>query len=147
MARQLPKRTHASITQLCAEGDQLFESGQAAAALEKYREAWALIPDDKIQWEASTWVLSAAGEVYFQTNDYATSLNRFERAIQGPGGLGNPYIHLRLGELYYEMGNRDASADELARAYMGAGSGIFEKEDPKYFAFLKTRLNPPPDGW
>jgi hypothetical protein len=44
------------------------------------------------------------------------------------------FLHLRLG------------ADELARAYMGAGADIFDGAG-KYFAFLKSRLQAPPDGW
>ena len=45
------------------------------------------------------------------------------------------------------MGNLDRSADELARAYMGAGTSIFANEDAKYSAFLKTRLQEPEGGW
>ena len=44
------------------------------------------------------------------------------------------------------QGAIDMTADELARAYMGAGVDIFDGAD-KYFAFLKTRLQPPPNGW
>ena len=36
-------------------------------------------------------------------------------------------------------------ANELIRAYMGAGREIFDDED-KYFAFLKPRLEPPSGG-
>ena len=44
------------------------------------------------------------------------------------------------------MGGRCA-ADELARAYMGAGTEIFENDDPKYLEFLKTKLKSLDDGW
>ena len=143
----MPKRDYTSIKRLCAEGDELLEAGDHTSALGKYREAWEYVPSDKVNWEASTWILSSAGEVYFRMRDFPTALNRYERAVQCPGGIGNPYIHLRLGQLYYETGNHDASADELARAYMGAGKSIFDEDDPKYLDFLKTRLKPPTDGW
>jgi tetratricopeptide (TPR) repeat protein len=45
----------------------------------------------------------------------------FFNAVQCPQGLGNPYIDLRLGQMYYEEEQFDKAADELARAYMGAG--------------------------
>lgn len=67
-------------------------------------------------------------------------------AMQCPAAIGNPFLHLRLGQCQFELGNLDRAADELARAYMGAGADIFEGAD-KYFAFLKTRLQPPPGGW
>ena len=54
-------------------------------------------------------------------------------------GLGNPYVHLRLGQAYFELGNFDKSADELSRAYMGAGMDIFMEDDGKYLEFLETR--------
>jgi len=63
-----------------------------------------------------------------------------------PDAIGNPFLHLRLGQCQFELGELDRAADELARAYMGAGAKIFEGGD-KYFSFLKTRLEPPPGGW
>ena len=60
-------------------------------------------------------------------------------ALTCPGGLGNPFIHMRLGQLAYDAGELDAAADELMRAYMGAGDAIFENEDRKYLTFLGTR--------
>ena len=61
-------------------------------------------------------------------------------AIQCPTGLGNPYIHFRLGQTYFENGIMDKAADELTRAYMGAGLEIFMEDDPKYLAFLETKI-------
>ena len=60
--------------------------------------------------------------------------------------IGNPFLHLRLGQCHFELGNLDGAADELARAYMSAGDEIFVGAD-KYFAFLKTRLEAPPGEW
>lgn len=57
-----------------------------------------------------------------------------------PDGIGNPFLHLRLGQVLFDQGDQDAAADELARAYMGAGPEIFDHEEPRYFAFLSTRM-------
>ena len=64
-----------------------------------------------------------------------------------PGAIGNPFIHMRLGQSQFELGNMDRAADELARAYLQEGLAIFEDEDPKYVAFIKSKLKPPPGGW
>jgi hypothetical protein len=61
--------------------------------------------------------------------------------VQCPKGLGNPYIHSRLGQLYLEQNNVDKAADELTRAYMGGGIDIFMEDDPKYLEFLETRIS------
>lgn len=56
-----------------------------------------------------------------------------------PDALGNPFLHLRLGQAQLNLGNEDRAADELMRAYMGGGPEVFEIEDGRYLAFLKTR--------
>jgi hypothetical protein len=53
--------------------------------------------------------------------------------------IGNPFLHLRLGQCQFELGALDGAADELMRAYMGAGSDIFKDQDPKYLRFLQSR--------
>ena len=67
-------------------------------------------------------------------------MQAFQKAIASPDGLGNPYIHLKLGECQFEMGNFEKAANELTRAYMSEGPEIFEGEDQKYFEFLSTRI-------
>ncbi len=64
-----------------------------------------------------------------------------------PDAIGNPFIHLRLGQCQYELGNEEQAADELARAYMVAGDEIFDTDDPKYLEFIKSKIQPPPGGW
>jgi tetratricopeptide (TPR) repeat protein len=143
---KLPKKVHEAITRLCAEGDELAKAGDARAAYDKYVEAWELVPEDKENWEASTWILSAVGEIQFRRKKFENSLDSFLRAVQCPNGLGNPYIHLRIGQAQFELGNLQGAGDNLTRAYMGAGEEIFKDEDPKYLAYLRTILRPPATG-
>lgn len=145
--KQLSDATHEAITRLCEEGDELAERGKLLDAYNRYTEAWELLPDDKANWEASTWILGAVGELQFRNGSFSKALNSYLRAVQCPNGLGNPYIHLRIGQTQLELGNEDGAADNLTRAYMGGGAEIFEEDDAKYFDFLKTRLKPPPEGW
>ncbi|MEC0331788.1 hypothetical protein P4H42_19450 [Paenibacillus macerans] len=42
--------------------------------------------------------------------------------------------------MYYEQENFEKAADELTRAYMGAGMEIFMEDDPKYLEFLETNI-------
>lgn len=72
--------------------------------------------------------------------DYNRALDAFRFVIVSPDRLGNPFIHLRLGQCQFEPGHFDKAADELTRAYMGAGPDIFEGEDAKSFDFLATRI-------
>ena len=143
---ELPERTHTRVMALCERGDALAESHDFPAALDQYRAAWDLLPEPRTEWHAATWVLSAVGDANFLSGDYAAGVDNLLMAMHCPGAIGNPFLHLRLGQCQFELGNLDRAADELARAYMGAGSDIFDGEH-KYFEFLKTRLQPPPGGW
>ncbi|UDL04775.1 tetratricopeptide repeat protein [Marinobacter sp. CA1] len=137
---ELPKMVHSEVALLCKKGDELVKSGQLEEAKANYISALKLLPEDRNEWEAATWIYVAIGDVHFQMGNYEKCFRCFYNAVQCPGGLGNPYVHLRLGQMYFEQGNEDKAADELARAYMGAGMDIFMEDDPKYLEFLETKI-------
>jgi tetratricopeptide (TPR) repeat protein len=143
MAKKLPKKVGDQIDSLSEEGNRLLDAGQHEAARAKFSEAYHLVPDPKEEWEATMWLTASIGDTLFQQGAFDVALEAFQDAVQLPGGLGNPFVHLRLGELQYEAGNMDRAADELARAYMAAGRDAFEQEDPKYFALVEKVLKPP----
>jgi len=144
---ELPNDTHEAIQRLSADGDALAEGGRYPEALKKYWAAWELLPEPQTDWEAATWVLGAVGDANFLSGDYEAGRDNLSNAMQCPDAIGSPFLHLRLGQCQFELGDQDRAADELARAYMGAGHSLFEDEDPKYLMFLKTKLDPPPGGW
>ena len=136
----LPADIATRIDLLCAEGDSLAASGQAKDAFQKYSSALNLLPEPAENWEAATWILAAIGDLYFSVKKIERAAQAFGDAVRCPGGLGNPFIHLRLGQCHFEAGEMDIAADELTRAYMGGGTEIFQTEDAKYFTFLKQRI-------
>lgn len=140
----LADSVHVMITNLCEEGDALAKADDSKGALRKYHQAWHVLPEPREEWDAATWILSAIGDAHFSLRDFKNCSAAFASALQCPGGLGNPFVHLRLGESLLELGNIERAKDELTRAYMGAGADIFAAEDQKYFAFLKTVLLPMP---
>jgi tetratricopeptide (TPR) repeat protein len=123
-------------------GDSFAAQRQFEKAFSFYRDALMLVPKPAEEWEATTWILAAIGDLYFLEGKFEKSIRAFEDAVRCPGGLGNPFIHLRLGECYFELGDKERAANELTRAYMGNGREIFQKESPKYFQFLETRIKP-----
>lgn len=140
MTLQLSDAVHAEIVTLCNQGDNLVKVGDFELAKQKYISALKLLPENHQEWEAATWIYVAIGDVHFRMGNFEKAFRCFSNAVQCPGGLGNPYIHLRLGQLYYEQGGLDKAADELTRAYMGAGLDIFMEDDPKYLEFLETKI-------
>jgi len=138
-AAELDDATHAEITQLCAVGDEFAKQRQYESAVTEYNKAWKLVPDPKNNWEASTWILAAIADACFFLGKLKSARQALEYAMTCPGGLGNPFLHLRLGQVLYDLDDSDAAVNELMRAYMGAGEEIFGKEEPKYLAFLRTK--------
>lgn len=145
-APTLPDEVDADVRALAAEGDALAEAGDFRGAVARYDAAFQRLPEPRHDWEAATWLMAAIGDACF-LGGWATSARKaLEYAMHCPGGLGNPFLHLRLGQVCLDQGEPERAADELARAWMGAGPEIFAGQDPKYLAFLGTRMRLVPPG-
>ncbi|MBP6896866.1 MAG: tetratricopeptide repeat protein [Gammaproteobacteria bacterium] len=142
----LPSAIHADIKQICADGDALAEQRLYKEAIATYNKAWVLLPAPQADWESSTWILAAIGDACFLGGFFVSGSEAMEYAMRCPSGFGNPFLHLRLGQSALERGQNEVAAEHLARAYMLEGKEIFALDDPKYFAFLKTKLAPPASG-
>ncbi|BDI33500.1 hypothetical protein CCAX7_55510 [Capsulimonas corticalis] len=132
-----------SIGLICEQGNVLFDQNDFHGALVQYIKAIQAVPQPAEAWEETTWILSAIGDSYYQMQNYERAREAFTDAITCPGGLGNPFIHLRLREAQLELGNESRAKDELARAYMGGGPEIFDSEPVKYIEFLRRYMNIP----
>ena len=136
---ELPPTVMSEIERLCSEGDALAASSHFDEAVKSYNAAWEMVPEPKNDWNASTWILGAIGDACFLGGYVTSAREAFEYAMSCPDAVGNPFLHLRLGQVLLDAGEQDASADNLMRAYMGAGAEIFATEDPRYLKFLGTR--------
>jgi len=137
---ELPSNTYEQIKALCAAGDQHCEAGEHELALAEFEKALSLLPTPIERWEAAIWILTAIGDTHYSMGAFENSRNALAGAMLCPGALGNPFIHLRLGQSLYELGKHEKAMDELARAYMGAGIAIFHGEPPKYLSFLRKHM-------
>ncbi len=136
---ELPDEVYEKLESLCDQANDLMDSEDFQGALAVLKEGLELIPEPHEEWEAATWLHATMGDAHFALGSSLEALNAFEKAKKCPGGIGNPFVHLRLGQLKFDAEKLDDAADELMRAYMEAGNEIFEDEDEKYFEFLKSR--------
>jgi tetratricopeptide (TPR) repeat protein len=139
-SQQLNDTVHQQILQLSKVGDACIDHDDYPGAITNFRAAFELIPQPFEEWEASTWLLASLGEAYFFNGEYEQAHAALAKAMHVPGAIGNSLIHLRLGQVQYELGNTKRAADELLRAYMAEGEEIFDGEDDKYFDFLKKAV-------
>ena len=136
---ELPSTVHDAITHFCADGDTLAGAGKYEEAVAKYNRAWEIEPEPKSQWNASTWILAAIADAAFLGNYKGSAREALEYAMICPDAIGNPFLHLRLGQVLLDAGEHDRAANELMRAYMGAGADLFASEDERYLSFLRGR--------
>ena len=134
------------ISELSEEGDEWAEIEDYSQAVQKYEEALALLPDPVTDWTASTWLFTAIGDAWYLAEDFERAQDAFRQVMFCPGSFDNPFIHLRRGQVYFELGNLHRAENELTSAYMLAGAAIFANEDPKYFEHLKSVIRPPACG-
>ena len=138
-ALRMDPETYERIVALYAEGEGHAQAGRPGSALDRYAEAWALIPDPKERWKLSTSVISAIADCWFLAGKYDEVLRALEFGMNCPDAVGNPFLHLRLGQALLEQGQDDRAAEELMRAYEAHGEVIFAHQDPKYLALLVAR--------
>jgi tetratricopeptide (TPR) repeat protein len=136
---EMDPATYDRIVAFYEEGEKFVQEGRIGSALGKYADAWALIPDPKERWTLSTSVISAIADCWFLAGEYAEVLRALEFGMNCPGAVGNPFLHLRLGQALLEQGEEDRGEEELMRAYDAHGAKIFEHQDPKYLDFLAAR--------
>jgi tetratricopeptide (TPR) repeat protein len=141
VCRQPPLGHVDAIQRHAKAGDALAAQQRYEDAIAAYNKGWALIPEPRNEWEASTWLLAAIADAAFLGGYDGSARKALDYAMTCPGAIGNPFLHLRRGQVLLNQGNNDAAVDELMRAYMAEGEAIFAAEDPKYLAFLKQRVS------
>jgi tetratricopeptide (TPR) repeat protein len=140
---RLPVDTFAIVEAKAASAKDAMAANDFVRALDALEEALGALPEPKQQWNAAGWILVAIGECLFRQQRFKNAAMALQDSIICPGALGNPWVHLRLGQARFELNEMDRAADELTRAYMGGDREIFDDEDPKYFQMLQKVLRLP----
>jgi hypothetical protein len=140
---RLPNNVFEAVRSNATEGERSLAAGDFPGAWRAFVDALQLLPEPTERWNAAGWILVAMGETQFRGGRYEKAIGPLQDSMICPGTLGNPWVHLRLGQARFEVGETDGAVDELARAYMGGGRAVFEGEDPKYFALVEKVLRPP----
>ena len=136
----LPKELNQMVDDLCRKGDHFATMEQYYDAIEKYGQAWDLLPEPRNQWPAATWILMSAGDAHFRLKEFDEAADLLIDALDYPDGETNPFLLLRAGQCLLELGQLDDAANALELAFRLGGEELFADEDPKYIGFIKTQL-------
>ena len=134
---RMNKRLYKKIDEISELGDFYLDIDEYDKALEQYNKALELIPEPKHQCEASALLYVSIGDTYYYKEMYQDAISNLKEALKCPEGMENPYINLRIGECYYELGELGNAKRYLVEAYIGAGVEIFKEEPNKYFKLLE----------
>lgn len=134
---RMNKRLYKKIDEISELGDFYLDIDEYDKALEQYNKALELIPEPKYQCEASALLYVSIGDAYYYKEMYQEAISNLKEALKCPEGMENPYINLRIGESYYELGELSNAKRYLVEAYIGAGREIFKEESEKYFKLLE----------
>lgn len=141
--RELPVEIYSEVIRLSSVGDELADAGDHIGAVRQFQQAVALLPSPVEKWNAATWLFTAIGDSFFLSGDLDSALVALNRAQLCPDALNNPFVWLRRGQIYYEVGDTRLADDCLASAYMLGGTEIFDREDQKYADYILAKLKLP----
>ena len=143
---RLKESPDAEILRLCEAGDSLTQQGHLEQAIAHYTRALERLPAPIEEQQAGSYILAAIGNTYFLQGEYTQAYRLLQHALRCPKGDMDALLHLRIGQVFLQWENEDLAAKELAMAYMMGGTTIFDGEDPKYFALVKSVLRTPANG-
>ncbi len=137
---ELNNKIYKKVISLSERGEACVDREEYDDAIRLFLNALEYIPEPKYEWEASTWLYTALGDVSYFDGNYDNAINYLNEAMKCPNGIGNAFILLRLGESYYEINDFEKAKDYFIQAYMCDGSEIFEDEDDKYKELIANLL-------
>lgn len=129
------------ISDLSKNAKRLTLKGNYQESIKEYQKGLDLLGEQVMKSKYAVMFFSGIGEAYFLEKQWEDALEYYGYAVKSEGGLGEPLIHLRLGQLRFELGQMEKAKDELMRAYMGGGNIMFEGEDSKYFHLVREIMN------
>ncbi len=125
------------IVRFCREGLEQAGARKFDQAVASYFAAWELLPEPREEWDAAPWILAAIGDVLYRRNGFSVALDFFQRARRCPGGAHNPFVHMRLGQIYLHLGDHDRAREALALALEVGGRKVFRGEDSRWLDWLR----------
>ena len=122
-------RADDKATSLELAGLDLYQQGDVNGAIEKFRQALALRPNDKAIQRNLAQFLNDAGVARYQMKDYAGAIAKFEEAVslvpsfqkaRGNLGMAKAAVLNAEGMALYKVGNFEAAGEKYRQALAAA---------------------------
>lgn len=141
--KKLAMNTQKEIEFLCEQGDFHYRNKEYAKAITFFWRAYDCLPEPKEEWVAGTWILGAIGDSNFMNRDYQSGITNLSVAINHfPYANENPFLHLRLGQCYFELNQFEKATYEFTVVCAIDGEDLFRLEDEKYRGCINRTILP-----
>jgi tetratricopeptide (TPR) repeat protein len=121
----------------CEKGNAEMDKENYSAAADWFKKAYEVLPDPKEDWEATGYITASLGDALFSEGKFEAAKEQLLIAYEFYADeKNNPFVMLRLGEAYFELGDEKTALKFLLKAYEMEGPQLFE-DDKKYLKFLK----------
>lgn len=144
---ELPQETTRSIKALCEQAYIAYDEGDYKKALRTFYQGWLLVPKPQTDFQESGWLLIGIGDTYYKLSQFVPACEALRSANHCPEVKENPFIHMRLGQCLYHLGEERPTKFHLLKAYAIGGMELFTKEQDIYFQFIGPYLPLSDDFW
>lgn len=116
-----------TILEFLNEGDKLFREKNFLRAIDIYKEAEVLtsLEEDKLTYSD---VKIAIGDALYHVFEYEKALEYFVKAFDNDACYDNPYLNLRVGQCYNNLGDSGRAKFYIHKAYEIDGDLLLENE-------------------
>ncbi|WP_081687017.1 hypothetical protein [Chitinilyticum litopenaei] len=132
----------AIIISLTEEGNSIEIAGNFLSAIEKYQEAWDLLPEPKHEWEMlSGWLSSCFFSSHLSLGNFELAKQWAENAVKSASSSIDTAPFIDLGIACYELGQLDEAFTSFDRAYGYGKARAFKERPKKYLDFYLKKAH------
>ena len=119
--------------QKISEGNKLLRAGNHDGAINLYREAIALYPND------ATIAYERLGDVYYNLKDYTKAIECYDRVTQMDSNYIMPYY--KRGYAYCHLGDTEKAVENFQKSHSGGDMVKYAYKIEEYKKKLKNNPN------
>lgn len=130
------------LDDLINEGFDARDAGDHATAVARWRDAWELLPEPKLQWDYYGQTLTRElTNSTIEAGDLSQSaewVERLDEAYTPHSDASRMLVDFVKAKLYYRAGEPDLAWAYFDAIYKVKGRRAFEGEDPAYYEFYTS---------
>ncbi|MBN3526796.1 hypothetical protein [Paenibacillus apiarius] len=123
----------------CVEA--LIRENKFAEAIETLWDMYKALQRREQSGNVGRYILIRIAHINIYNEDYIAARHNLSYVMHFPITIGNPLLHLRLGQVQDKLGNEKRAVDELARALIMDGKRVFDQEDRRLLEIPLRALN------